>query len=49
MLASKGGTIGTIARDAALVSAGLAGYEYGSTGKVTGDVVRQVSGVAAQV
>lgn len=50
-LAGKGGTIGKIARDVAMVAAGLAGYEYGSTGKVTGDesVVRQVSGIAAQV
>jgi hypothetical protein len=48
-LASKGGNVGQIARDVAMVAAGLAGYEYGTTGKVSGDVVRQVSGVAAQV
>ncbi len=49
IVASKGGQIGAVARDVATVAAGIAGYEYGSTGKVTGDVVRQVSGLASQV
>jgi len=49
VIASKGGQIGAIARDVATVAAGIAGYEYGSTGKVTGEVVKQVSGIASQV
>jgi hypothetical protein len=49
VIAGKGGQVGAIARDVALVAAGIAGYEYGSTGKVTGEVTRQVSGLASQV
>jgi hypothetical protein len=48
-LANKGGQLGTIARDVAIVAAGVAGYQYGSTGTVSGDIVKQVSGLAAQV
>lgn len=49
MLADKGGTIGGIARDAAVSASALAGYEFGREGRVTGDIAPQVSGVAAQV
>jgi hypothetical protein len=48
-VAKQGGTLGQIGRDVALVAMGIAGYEYGTTGKVTGDLAKQVSGVAAQV
>lgn len=45
---------GGIMRDVAIAAAVLAGYELGSTGKIAGEgvdgeVVRQISGVAAQV
>ena len=46
---------GGIIRDATVAAAAIAGYELGSTGKITGDVVPQVSGyghragIAAQV
>ncbi len=49
VIAGKGGQIGNIARDVATVAAGIAGYEYGSTGKVSGELVKQVSGIASQV
>jgi hypothetical protein len=50
IIAGKGGQIGAIARDVATVAAGIAGYEYGSTGKVSGgELVTQVSGLASQV
>jgi hypothetical protein len=35
--------------DIALAAASIAGYEMGSTGKISGQVVPQVSGIAAQV
>ena len=46
---SGGGQMGGLARDVALASAAVAGYELGSTGKVTGEimggtVVPQISG-----
>jgi len=47
---SKGGHGPSILRDVAIVAAGLAGYELGTTGKISGDVPDQVhGGVAAQV
>jgi hypothetical protein len=44
----KGGSLGHLARDVAIAGAALAGNELGSTGKISGDVVPQVHGVAAQ-
>src|SRR5262249_12243915 len=41
----KGGVI----RDAAIAAAAIAGYELGKTGSISGDIVPQVSGIAAQV
>jgi hypothetical protein len=35
--------------DVALAASAIAGYEMGSTGKISGAVVPQVSGIAAQV
>lgn len=46
---SKGGHGPGILRDVAVVAAGMAGYELGSTGKISGDIADQVHGVAAQV
>jgi hypothetical protein len=47
---SKGGHGPSILRDVAIVAAGLAGYELGTTGKISGDIPDQVhGGVAAQV
>jgi hypothetical protein len=37
------------ARDIGMVAAGLAGYELGRDGQISGDVVPQVRGIASQV
>jgi hypothetical protein len=42
---SKGG----IMRDIAIAAAVIAGFEIGTTGKISGDVEPQISGIAAQV
>lgn len=45
---SRGGHGPSILRDVAVVASGMAGYELGATGKISGDF-DQVHGVAAQV
>ncbi len=40
---------GGIMRDIAISGAAIAGYQFGTTGKVSGDVADQVHGIAAQV
>lgn len=47
--AHKNGFGGEISRDTAIAAAVIAGYSFGTTGKVSGNVAPQVSGVAAQV
>lgn len=48
-IAKKGGSLGHIARDVCIAAAVLAGHDLGASGKISGDVAPQVSGVAAQV
>lgn len=43
------GKSGGIIRDVALAGAVLSGYDLGSSGAIHGEVVPQISGIAAQV
>ncbi len=42
---NKGGVFADVAKAAAVI----AGYQLGGTGKISGDIVPQISGIAAQV